>query len=182
MEWLTAVTPNNQGIFGLTARFIYKVIMSITTLSFIFLILIFFYNLKKKKFKQFFHISNFKLICCLIISNLILFFFIPAELSYLQPMLIGMYFLIHNIFSKKIIYILIFINFISWFAEIDFLKIIYKSKNVCDNVEAIDANIDIHLKHGRFYTYVNSRDKIKCWIKDDSIRSKKILSGKALKN
>ena len=181
IEWLTAVTPNNQGIFGLAARFFYKIITSVTLLSFIFLSVILFITIKDKKFIQLFHFKNSKLILSLIFSNLILFFFIPAEISYLQPFLICLYFFVYNNFDKKIIYILILINFFSWFVDVDFLKIKYKSKNKCNNVEAVDANVNIHIKHGRYFEFVNSRDKIKCWIRDDSIRSKKILSGKALK-
>ena len=48
IEWLTAVTPNNQGFIGLTARFIYKTIISITIISFIFIIFNFYTILKKK--------------------------------------------------------------------------------------------------------------------------------------
>ena len=48
IEWLTAVTPNNQGFIGLTARFIYKTIISITIISFIFIIFNFYTILKKE--------------------------------------------------------------------------------------------------------------------------------------
>ena len=182
IEWLTAVTPNNQGIFGLTARFFYKVITSITFSSFIFLSVFFYIIIKNKKFVHLLKFKNSKLIVSLIFSNLILFFFIPAEISYLQPFLICLYFFIYSNFDKKIIYILIIINFFSWFVDIDILKIKYKSKDECNNIEAIDASVNINFKHGRYFEFINSRDKIKCWLKDDSIRSKKILSGKALKN
>ena len=53
---------------------------------------------------------------------------------------------------------------------------------MCKNVEALSAKLDLKIEKGRFYKYLNTRDKIKCWIIDDSERSRKILSGKALKD
>lgn len=181
IEWLTAVTPNNQGFSGLTARFIYKTIISITIISFIFIIFNFYTILKKRNLNKF-NVSNFNLIIIIIIFNLCLFFIIPAELSYLQPFLVSLYFLIFQIFSRTMIIILILLNLSSWFIDINFLNIKYKSNDTCKNVEALSAKLDFKIEKGRFYKYLNTRDKIKCWILDDSERSRKILSGKALKD
>jgi len=180
LEWLTAVTPNNQGLFGLTSRFIYKTIISITIVSFIF-ILINLINILRKKNINKFKISNYKLILLIILSNLVLFFFIPAELSYLQPFLVALYFLIFKVFSKKLIIILILLNLSSWFIDIDFISIKYKSDDACNNVEAVSAKFDVKIKNGKLFKYLDSREKIRCWILNDSERSKKILDGKALK-
>ena len=179
LDWLTAVTPNNQGVFGLAARFTYKTIISITILSFIFILINYFFFLKKKKNNKY-EIFNLKLILVIILSNLILFFFIPAELSYLQPFLVALYFMIFQTFSKRLIIILIIVNLSSWFIDINFLKIKYKSNDICNNVEAISAKLDIKIEKGRLFKYFDSRDKIKCWIKDSS-RGEKILQGKPLK-
>jgi len=176
LHWLTAATPSDQGLFGLIARFSYKLIMSFSVLTALGLLMIFFI-LKKKNLK--FNFPNF--INGIIIVNLIIFFIIPAELSYLQPLIISVYFLCSINLSKKLIYILILLNLTSWFVEIKPLSVQYKSNDICKNVEAIDAKIDFSLTKGRFYEYLNSRDKIKCWVKDESDRSKKILAGKALK-
>ena len=179
LDWLTAVTPNNQGVFGLAARFIYKTTISITILSFIFILINYFFFLRKKNNNKF-KILNLKLILIVILSNLILFFFIPAELSYLQPFLVALYFMTFQIFSKRLIMILIILNLSSWFIDINFLKINYKSNDICNNVEAISAKLDIKIEKGKLFKYLNSRDKIKCWIKDPS-RGEKILQGKPLK-
>ena len=181
IEWLTAVTPNNQGLFGLFSRFFYKTFMSITLLSMAFISIVFFLLLKKNKIKNFLDFENSKLISGIIVSNLALFFFIPAEMSYLQPFLISLYYLIYKLVNKKIVYFLIVLNFFSWFVDFDFLEIQYKTKDKCNNVEAISANLQFHLNQGRLFEFLGSRDKISCWIQDDSERSKKILSGKALK-
>jgi len=143
--------------------------------------IVLFFLLKKKKIKKFFNFENSKLIFGIIISNLILFFFIPAEMSYLQPFLICLYYLVYKLINKKIVYLLIILNFVSWFVDFDFLKIQYKTENKCNNVEAISADFQFHLNQGRLFAFLESRDKISCWIHDDSDRSKKILSGKALK-
>jgi hypothetical protein len=176
LDWLTAVTPNDQGYFGLLARFIYKVILSLTLISLIFILVNFF---TKKKIVLF---GNLTLIFGLIVSNLTLFFFIPAEISYLQPFIISLYYLLYKNFSKKIIYGIIILNLFSWIGEIDFLKIKYKSPDKCNNVQAISAEFDLSLNHGKYFQFKNSRSKISCWIIDDSPRSRKILSGSALKN
>jgi len=179
LEWLTAVTPNHQGMFGLLARFIYKFIITLGFFVFCFLIYLFLKN--KINLKKIYTTKKYQVGIFIIFSNLLLFFFIPAELSYLQPMLICFYYLITKIVSKQIIYLLIIINLSSWVVDIQLLKIIYKSNDICNNVEAIDANFDINFKKGRLFEFYESRDKIKCWIRDDSERSKKILKGQALK-
>ena len=180
LEWLTAVTPNNQGLLGLAARFVFKTIISITIVSFVFIIINFINILRKKNVNKF-KIFNYKLILLIILSNLILFFFIPAELSYLQPFLVALYFLIFQVFSNKLIIILILLNLSSWFVDIDFLSIQYKSDDTCNNVEAVSAKLDVKIENGKLFKYLDSREKIKCWILNDSERSKKILDGKALK-
>ena len=76
---------------------------------------------------------------------------------------------------------LVILNLLSWVAELDFLKIKYKSQNKCDNVQAVSAEIILDFRTGRYFQFKNSRDKISCWVKDDSQRSRQILSGKALK-
>ena len=112
----------------------------------------------------------------------VLFFFIPAELSYLQPMLIASYFIISENFKKNMIILVILTQLFSWFYEIKFLKIFYSSSNKCDNVEAISAELDFKLIQGRYFQFIGTRDKIKCWLRDmNSTRSIKILNGDALK-
>ena len=179
LEWLTAATPNHQGIYGLLARFSYKFAITLGFVFSCFLIYLFFKN--KINCKKIYHTKKYQIGILIIFSNLLLFLFIPAELSYLQPMLICFYYLITKIFKKKIIYFLIIINLSTWIVDIQLLKIIYKSNDTCNSVEAIDANFDINFKKGRLFDFYESRDKIKCWIRDDSERSKKILKGQALK-
>ena len=176
LNWLTAVTPNDQGIIGLIARFFYKIVMSFPVLSVITISLLFFlYYIKVKKIK-----TN-KVLVGLIISNLLIFFFIPAEMSYLQPLIISFFLITVINLQQSYIYVAILINFFSWLFEIEPLNISYLNKDKCNNVQAVSAEIDIKFKFGRLYEFLESRDKIKCWINLDTTRGKKILEGKALK-
>ena len=103
-------------------------------------------------------------------------------MSYLQPMLICLFFLLNKVFSKKVIYILIFINLFSWFIDISFLKINYRTSNTCDNVEAVSADLNIEFKKGKLSQFYSTRNRIvECWIKDED-RGKIIANGGALKN
>tara|TARA_A100001011_G_C14261979_1_gene822865 strand:- start:150 stop:1310 length:1161 start_codon:yes stop_codon:yes gene_type:complete len=176
LNWLTAVTPSDQGAFGLIARFFYKLVMSFSLLSFISIfIFLGFYYYKSKQFK-----SNGVLLG-LIFSNLVIFFFIPAEMSYLQPMIISFFLLMAFNIKQLYVYLVIFLNFFSWFIEIEPLKIKYLNEDKCNNVQAISAEFDLKLKKGRYFYYLDTRDKIKCWVDVNTIRGKKILEGKALK-
>ena len=177
LSWLTAVTPNDQGIFGLIARFFYKTAMTFSIITFLILIIFFI-----KRFNNKIKFEKSKLIISIILMNLLIFVSIPAELSYLQPMLIAFYYFIITNFTKKILYVIIIAQFISWVVEINPLEIKYIGKNKCDNIQATSAKIKFTIIKGRYFQFINSRDQINCWIKDDSIRSKRILEGKALKN
>lgn len=176
LDWLTAVTPNDQGLLGLIARFFYKIFMSFSLISFVIIFFLYFFHyINEKKIK----LNN--LLVGLILSNLAIFFFIPAEMSYLQPFLIS-FFLLTVINLKPIfIYIIILFNLSSWFIEIKPLKIEYLNQDKCNNVQAISAKLQFSVIGGRLYQFFDTRDKIKCWIDVDSVRGKKILEGKALK-
>lgn len=177
LEWLTAARPINQGILGLSARFIYKFILVFGYLQ-LFIILITFLRSRSLIFL----FLNKKYLVLIIFLNLLLFFYIPAELSYLQPALIFTYFFISQYFSKRIIYLIIFLNFVSWIVNYDFVKIHYKSENKCDPIEAIDAEFNFSIKTGSVKKYINDRNLIECWAYDtDYSRTQKILEGKPLK-
>ena len=176
LDWLTSARPTNQGITGIVSRFLYKTFLSVGPLFFIFLIFIYIFKYNKiKKFK------NLNFLILIIGTNLLIFFYIPAELSYLQPMLISLYFIIYKIFDKKIIYIFIFLNFFSWILDFSFLDIKYKNLDKCNNIEAISATFHFKIERGKFKKYLESRDKIfECWTLDPE-RAKIIKKGGALK-
>ena len=163
-----------QGVWGLFARFTYKTWMAF---GFIQLILII-YGLIKLKKKILFQKNNY-LFFAIIFSNLCLFFYIPAELSYLQPAIIFTYLIIAQEFNKKLVTTIIIINFISWVINFELLKINYAENNKCLPKNALSANINFKLTNGAVAHYFETRKMINCWIDDSTERGKRILEGKS---
>ena len=176
-DWVTAARPIEQGLYGLFGRFFYKIINLYTIFSFI-LILVFFTNKK-----VIFNFLKNKSILFIFLSNLLLFLWIPAELSYLLLGLIIFYFFLIKNLSIQKIFLIILLNFSSWFLQIDFLEIKYKDKiEVCSAPNAIDAEFKLSIKDGSIIRYLNTRSKIMCWLDSyDPIRIEKIINGEALK-
>ena len=75
-------------------------------------------------------------------------------------MLIFIFFFLFKNLNKKLIYILIFTNLLSWIIEIQPLKIIYKSDNKCDNIQAIDALVNFSTIKGRYFQFLDTRKKL----------------------
>lgn len=174
LEWLTAARPTNQGFFGLLSRFTYKF-----WVAFGFIQLIIFFYLIIKINKKILIKSNFSFIL-IILTNLFLFFYIPAELSYLQPALIFLYLIIVKNFKRQIVSVFIILNFISWIFNFDILDIKHKNDNYCAPKEAISARIYLSIKPGAVKNYFETRNKISCWINSDTIRGRRILEGKSI--
>ena len=97
LEWLTAARPINQGFFGLLARFVYKSCLAIGYLQLLIIFISFF-----KSKSLIFLIIKKKYIFSIILLNIILFLYIPAELSYLQACTRFFIFFYINYFSKKL--------------------------------------------------------------------------------
>ena len=178
-EWLTASRPTSQGVLGIFARFFYKITLAFNFLSLLLIILIFITYKKNIKLNN----VNNNFIFSIILSNLALFLWIPAEISYIQPAIIFLYFFIANNFKKNLVYIIIFSNFIYWIVNFNFLKIEYKDYvNECSPIEAISAKVSFDISDGAYQNFINTRKKIKCWVNNpDSDYGKKIIQGKPLK-
>lgn len=174
LSWITAARPVEQGILGLLARFSYKTIMTFGFIQF-FLILYFFIKLNLQKN------IDLKLLIILTISNFALFFYIPAEKSYLQPAIIFLYLIIIEKFSKKLLIILIFLNFLSWIVSYDFLKIKYKDNSKCSPKEAISASLELSITNGALREFYDNRDMILCWVNTETERGKRIAAGKSIR-
>lgn len=174
-DWLRAGRPEGN-ILEYLSRVIYKLIISFGLIQFILIVFFIKNILKNKKIKK-----QSKQLLFLILTNLIIFFYVPAELSYLQPLIIFTYFLVYKSLEKKYLYFLIVLNFLTWFINYDFLKINYKYDYVCDPKQAVSASLNISLKRGHFFDFIESRNDIKCWIDVDSEYGKKVIQGKALK-
>ena len=172
LNWITSSRPIEQGIFGLTARFGYK---SIMTFGLIQLILILYFLTKIKINKN----SDLRLLIILTISNLGLFLYIPAEKSYLQPAIIFLNLVLINKFKKNIIVFIILLNFVSWFVSYDFLKIEHKDNFICAPKHAINASFKFNFSKGALYNFLDTRNNIACWVNANTKRGKRILEGKS---
>ncbi len=177
MEWLTAARPTEQGFTGLLSRFVYKTVLALGLAQ----ILIIIYTFIRSKTLVINFYKN-RIYFFVILLNFLLFLYIPAELSYLQPAIIFLYLFVVKFFDKKIIYVIIFLNFFSWMVNYDFLKIEYKNNDICSPKQAQNAQVKFSLKPGGIEKYLKSREMIKCWAYDTyKERSDKIIQGKALK-
>ena len=176
LSWLTAGRPTDQGLVGLLARFIYKSYIALGYIS-SFIIIYYFcksFNLLKK-------IKNIRLLIALGFSNLIIFLWIPAEFSYLQLFLVIINFIIFKLHNKKIIYFICVGNLISWLIFVSPINVNYVNNEMCSPKNAVSLDVDFKIEKGFYFKYLSSRGKIKCWVHGNSERSKRILSGKALK-
>ncbi len=176
LSWLTAGRPIDQGFFGLLSRFLYKLYVSIGYIS-SFIVLVFLF----KEFKRINKIKNIKVLLLLCLSNLLIFLWIPAEFSYIQLFLVILCLIIFNLNNKKFIYLMCIGNLLSWFIFISPIKIQYVDNEYCAPKNAISARFEIKMEKGFYFKYLESRDKIKCWVHGSSERDIKILKGEALR-
>ena len=172
LSWITAARPIEQGFFGLFARFSYKSIMTFGIIQFL---LILYYLIKFKYHKE----QNSKLLIFLTISNFVLFFYIPAEKSYLQPAIIFLNLILIEKLSKYFLIILIILNLLSWVVSYDFLKIKYKDKSKCAPKNAISASFEFTFTKGAVREFYDTRELILCWVNTDTERGKRIVEGKS---
>lgn len=174
LNWITSARPIEQGFFGLFARFTYKTWLAFGIFQTFVIIFYFFSFFKIKE-----NLKKNNLFLILIISNLILFLYIPAELSYLQPAIIFTYLILMKNYNIKIIAILIFLNFLNWAVNFQILKIDYKDNSICAPKHAISANFELTVTKGALQNFVESRKMIGCWIDDSTERGIRILEGKS---
>ena len=172
LNWISSARPIEQGFFGLFARFSYKSIMTFGLIQFF---LIFYFLIKIKINKDF----NLKLLIILTISNFILFLYIPAEISYLQPAIIFLNLILVQKIRRKFLILLIFFNFLSWGIGYDFLKIEYKDNSMCAPKHAISASFKINFTKGAIREFYDTRKMILCWVNLDTERGRRIAEGKS---
>tara|TARA_B100000787_G_C16198311_1_gene302694 strand:+ start:4100 stop:5284 length:1185 start_codon:yes stop_codon:yes gene_type:complete len=176
LTWITAARPIEQGFIGLLARFSYKVWLTIGVFQFFIIAYLLNKNFFTKK-----KLKKYKLIFLLILANLLLFLYIPAELSYMQPALIFLYFALIQEFNKKLIIALITLNFMNWVINFDILNVQYKDNSRCGPKHAISANFKLSTKPGNIENFFLTRDMINCWVDAETPRGKRIIEGKSTK-
>ncbi len=176
LQWIDAARPTEQGILGLFARFTYKTWLAIGFIQ-LLLIIYGFSKIKKNLIKK----NKNNILLILVLSNLLLFLYIPAELSYLQPAIIFLYLIIVKEFEKKLIVGIIVLNFLNWIVSFDLLKINYVDNSICGPKHALSAKIEFKITDGAVVNFFKTREMINCWIDDSTERGRRILSGKSTK-
>ncbi len=175
LEWLTAGRPED-GLMALIARFSYKTFLTIGYLQ-VFLITYLAYKFCDFKIVK----KNLNFMIAIIILNLAIFLWIPAELSYLQPMLICLYFIITKSLNRKFIYLILIFNLSTWIYNFNPIKIDYKYKDKCAPRVATSIKISPHFDTGYLKRFIENKKMINCWIDPESKYGKIILEGKPLK-
>ena len=61
------------------------------------------------------------------------------------------------------------------------IAIQYVDNSYCGPKNAISANFKIKVEKGFFIKYLDSREKIKCWVDDKSEKGIKIINGDAIR-
>lgn len=166
-------------ILELLPRFFYKVYYLFGKFGFFFIIFIFLF--KSKKLYKIFLSSKFLIF--FIIINFLVFLFIPTKTAVISIPLIFLYIIIINNFNKKIITVLIFLNFISWFLSYEIINIKYKYQDICQPIHAISAKIEFKLIDGEFFKMLkNNRNVVLCHSKQlNSKVGYKYLNGLKIK-
>ncbi|MEB3321265.1 MAG: hypothetical protein VKI81_00385, partial [Synechococcaceae cyanobacterium] len=147
-DWFTAIPPDEQGVFGLLARFLYKTVMAVGLLQVLLLLLLALPRLRLRSistralapkvtvpWEMLFPVA-------VILVNLAIFFRMPVEFSYLQPALVCFYFLLarhlpSNLFPALLVVALL--NVGGWFFKADLIAIEHRYPEGCGPVQAIGA-------------------------------------------
>jgi hypothetical protein len=185
--WVTGYTEGSSlteiiNIKNWLSRFFYKII---NVFGIVQCILIFFLLYLKRK--EIIKLKNRTFIFLAIIANLVVFLYLPLELSYLWIYIFLIYFLIIINYSKKIIYILIAINIFNWFYNLRILEIAYKypEQEYCKGIHAIDAKYKIHFEKGYFFKIEEDKKLLNCHFINYKVgidMQKKLISGSPLSN
>jgi len=150
-EWLGAKQPDEQGILGIIARFGYKSWLSVGLISLLIVLYILIQN-RRKILNNY----NHKIIILLITANLAIYFWIPADRSYLQPALIFTYYLISNYAKTLFIFILVLLNFQTWVFSFSIFQFTFENSDPCAPILAtavqIDPNINFDGELRNFFT------------------------------
>jgi hypothetical protein len=162
LDWITAKQPDEQGLLGLIGRFGYKTWIAFGFVSF-FLILI---TLLKKRYEIVGNPSN-RLVLILSLANLAIYLWIPADRSYLQPLLIFTYFLISRYANLKTILILLVLNFQIWIVNISLFEFTFRYSGPCDPVYAESIRLSPAIDGpGELSAFITEGDLSRCFTRN----------------
>lgn len=158
--WLGAKQPDEQGLLGIIARFGYKTWLSVGLISLLIVLYIIIQN-RAKILNNY----NHKIISLLIVANLAIYLWIPADRSYLQPALIFTYFLISNYAKTVVILILVLLNFQTWVFSISIFQFTFENSDPCAPILAtsVEINPDINFA-GELSNFFTQGDLSYCFL------------------
>lgn len=164
-------------IYELLPRFLYKIYKSLGIYnSILFLILVFFVNIKIIKKT----LSYFSKELLIILTNLLIFFFVPTKTAIISLAILFFYIIILKTLKKKIIYLIIILNIMYWLIGYKILNFNYKNFKECEAHVVTNANLTFKLEKG---FYLEKKEKIKNKINCDSFffkNKKNYIEGKKL--
>jgi len=171
-SWLTAASPDAQGHLGIIARFFYKLFISIGIYqsALIILTVVLFWLRARPSLDYitgYLKTNKLTLPIAIIIANLLIFMRLPIELSYLQPFLLCMYWVIALIAKSKFKWLpcaIIFFNIYNWFWMPQILQISHRDPSLCASVVASQASIRFSYAHGKLAEFFESQDKVICYL------------------
>lgn len=153
-SFLTSARPTWQGVPGLLARGLYKSIYLYGLLGTLVIVYLGVWGLKAPVWKISGALSSridiFNKICLFVIAfHIALFFYIPARLEYLLPVLIGVAGLCLTRDAPKVLLVaLIAVEVLYWFVSVAILRIEHKYRDPCAEVQAVSARLEPHLAAG----------------------------------
>ena len=175
LDWVTSARPLNQGLIGLFARFIYKSYYAFGFLSAPVIAYIFFRYVKVLR-----AVPNFKLIISIIVLNLFVFLYIPAERSYLQ---LGIVFtlLLISFIQNRILNLIFLGNLISWLLIFQPFQFEMRYPGKCSTVEAVGMQLRPTITPGEFFIFREGQRKFDCFNESIDNQNFKFQTGGKLK-
>ena len=102
----------------------------------------------------------------LLLGNLAVFYFLPAEQAYLQAAIVAVFLLL--VMTTQVIFRALFLlaNLATWAFQIQFLHIGYKSQDPCKAVAAVSADVVFQVGPGAVASFYERQSREHCFIKN----------------
>ena len=176
LSWISASPPDVQGVTGVVARFFYKTLLTVgiwqaCVLLFVCVILL----IQQRQTTRPWIIlpgSDTRFLAAIVTINLLIFARIPAELSYLQPALLCLFYGIAQLHTRAFAWISVLItslNLSNWFIQPKIVDIRYRTDELCEKVIAEGARLDFSIDAGRLAKNRKALERVRCyalWFKD----------------
>ena len=167
-DWLTAATPDYQGIFGLIARFVDKTLYLFGPVGSVLAA----GYLAFRAFRSGLVVSDatddrYKAIVlssAIVLFHLVLFARIPVEISYLIPVIPFLGILLCALGQQTVVWVLVAGNLFANGVDVQLLRIAYTTEGPCGPAHAVSARVAPHIREGLLVReFENLADQDKCY-------------------